>query len=85
MSRRLFYVHAHTHAHTQARTHAHTHARAHTHTHMGTHTHNYSDYTKLNLHSLKRAPNREMDETAAWNRKHGRSTVLEKEMFFSYV
>ena len=31
--------------------------RACTHTHRGTHTHKHSDYTKLNIHSLKKAAN----------------------------
>ena len=29
----------------------------HTHTHRGTHTHKHSDYTKLNIQSLKKAAN----------------------------
>ena len=55
----------------------------HTYTHTGTHTQMNSDYTKLNLHSLKRAANRDLrrTKTAEWSRKHGRSTVLGKEMF----
>ena len=51
------------------------------HTHTHTHTkHSESDYIKLNLHSLKWAANRGFRwlKTAAWNRKHGRSTVLGK-------
>ena len=37
--------------------HTHTHSNTHTHTHTGTCTHKHSDYTKLNLHSLKWAAN----------------------------
>ena len=57
-----------------------TRTHTHTHTHTGTRTHEHSDYTKLNLHSLKRAANRHLRwmTTAARNRKHGRSTVLGK-------
>ena len=55
----------------------------------GTCTHKHSDFTitKLNLHSLKRAANGDFRwmKTAAWNRKHGRSTVLGKEMFLGYI
>ena len=36
---------------------AHSHARAHARTHAHTHTHKHSGYTKLNVHSLKRAAN----------------------------
>ena len=32
-------------------------AHTHTHTHRGTGTHKHSDYTKLNIHSLKQAAN----------------------------
>ena len=32
-------------------------SHAHTHTHTHTHTHKHSDYTKLNVHSFKRAAN----------------------------
>ena len=58
----------------------HSETRAHTHTH----THKYSDYTKINLHSLKLAANRDLKwmKTAALNRKCSRSTVLGKEVFF---
>ena len=42
----------------------------HTHTHTGTHTHEHSDYTKLNLHSLKQAAYRlEMDEDSSTEQK----------------
>ena len=49
-----------------------------THTHTYTHTHQHCDYLKLNLHSLKRAINRDLRwmKTATRNRKHGRSTVF---------
>ena len=45
-----------------ARTYACTHARTHTHTHTNTHTntHEHTGYTKLNLHSLKWAANRDL-------------------------
>ena len=33
--------------------HTHTHKNTHTHTHRGNHTSKHSDYTKLNIHSLK--------------------------------
>jgi len=33
------------------------HACACAHTHRGTHTHKHSDYTKINIHSLKKAAN----------------------------
>ena len=45
----------------------HMHARMHTHTH--THTYEHSDYTKLNLHSLRQAADLGWMKTAAWNRK----------------
>ena len=35
----------------------HTQTHTHTHTHWGTSIHKHSDYTKLNIHSLKRAAN----------------------------
>ena len=66
----------HTHTHTLRHTHAHTY------THTEAHTHKHSDYTKLNLHSLKWAAT-EMDEDISTEQKHGRSTVLGKEMLFS--
>ena len=71
----------HTHACTPART------RAHTHTHIHTHTHEHTDYTKLNLHSLKQAANRDLwrMKTAECNGKHGRSVVGGKEMFWGYT
>ena len=42
---------------------------------------------KLNLHSLKRAADRDLRwmKSAARNGKHGRSTVLGKEMFLCYI
>ena len=54
------YAHARTHTHTRARAHTNARTQAHTHTHTHTHTHKHSDYTKLNLHSLKRAANRDL-------------------------
>ena len=63
-----------------------THAHTHTHTHMdrGTRTHKHSDLTKLKYTQLetgsKRSGDLEWMKTAAWNRKHGRSTSLGKEM-----
>ena len=64
-------------------THTHTHAR----THARTCTHEYTDYTKVTLHSLKRAAISDLRwmKTAARNRKHGRSTVLGKEKFLGYT
>ena len=58
--------------------------------HTGTCTHEHSDYTKLYLHSLKQAAKGDLSElrwmkTATGNRKHGRSTFLEKEMFLGYI
>ena len=52
-----------------------------------THTHEHSDYSKLNLHSLKREANRDFRrmETATRNRKHGRSTVFGTEVFLGYI
>ena len=45
-------------------------AHTHTHTHRGTRTHKHSDYTKLNIKSLKRAANRfEMDEDGSTEQK----------------
>ena len=43
--------------------------------------HEHTDYTKLNLYSLKQAANRDLRwmKTAAWSRKQGRSIVLGKE------
>ena len=94
---------AHTHARTHVRTHAHAHMHARTHARTHTHTHTYrhphtraywlywltirTDYTKLNLHSSKRAANRDLRrmKTAARNGKHGRSVVLGKEMFSCYT
>ena len=38
-------------------THTHMHTHTHTHTHRGTSTHKHSDYTKLNIHSLKQEEN----------------------------
>jgi len=43
--------------------HMHTHTHARTHTHAGTSTHKHSDYTKLNIRSLKRAANAQ----GTWN------------------
>ena len=65
-------AHVHAHAHTHARTHSHTL------THTGTRTHQHTDYTKLNLHNLKRAANRDSRQmkTAAWNGKCGRSIIF---------
>ena len=59
----------------------------HTQTHRGTRTYERSDYTNLNLHILRWAASRGFRrmKTAAWNRKHGRSTVWEKEMFTGCV
>ena len=56
----------------------HTHAHPHAHT-----THQYTDYTKLNLHTTF-TDNRDLRQrkTAAWNGKHGRCIVLEKEKFW---
>ena len=51
-------THIHTHAHTHTRTHACMHA--HTCTHTCAHTHEHTGYTKLNLHSLKWAANRDL-------------------------
>ena len=53
----------------------HTHTHTHIHTHTGTHTHKHSDYTK------QQTPGRLGMDEDAWNRKHGRSTILGKEMF----
>ena len=57
------------------------------HTHTGTCTHVHSNYTKPNLHSLKWAAIRDLRrmKTAARNRKHGRSTVLEKIIISGYI
>ena len=43
----------------------------HTHTHRGTHTHEHSDYTKLNLHSLKMGSKQrlELDEDSSTEQK----------------
>ena len=65
-ARAHIHARAHTRAHTLTRTHTHTHTHTHAHdhthtrTHTGTRTHEQSDYTKLNLHSLKRAANRDL-------------------------
>ena len=49
---------------------AYTHVRMHTHSHTGTRIHEHSQYTKLNLHSLKRAANRlEMEEDSSTKQK----------------
>ena len=61
--------------------HAHMHARMHTYTHTGTRTHACTDCTKLNLHNLKQAANRDLKRTA-WNRKHSRSIALSKKKTF---
>ena len=53
-------THARTHARTHAHTHTHTHKYTHTHTHTNTHTHEHTDYTKLDLHNLKRAASRDL-------------------------
>ena len=47
-------------------------------THAGTSTCKLTDYTKLNLHSLKQAANTDLRwmKTAAQNGKHGRSKAL---------
>ena len=60
--------------------HMHTHMHALTHTH--THRHLHTDYTKLNLHNLKRAANRNLRrmKTAARNGKYGRSLILAKRL-----
>ena len=53
----------------------HTHAIARTYTtQRGTRTHEHTVYTKLNLHNLKRAANRDLRrmKTEARNGKHGR-------------
>ena len=50
----------HMHIHTHARMHACTHARTHARTHTHTNTHEHTGYTKLNLHSLKWAANRDL-------------------------
>ena len=49
-----------------------THAHTHTHTHTQAHTHKHTDYTKLNLHNLKQAANRDLRQTktAAQNGKN---------------
>ena len=71
--------HAHTHTHTHTCVHKdmhiHTHTCVHTHTHTcarthrSTCTHKHSDDTKLNLHSIKQAANRDSRwiKTATWN------------------
>ena len=60
--------------HMCMRMHTHMHAL----THTGTCTHEHTDYTKLNLHNLKRAANRDSRQmkTAEWNGKCGRSIVF---------
>ena len=55
-----------------------------THRHRGTSTHNHSDHTKLKIHSLSLG-DLEWMKTSARNRKHGRSTILGKEMFLDYI
>ena len=80
--RRLtFYTHTHTHTHTHStHTHTHTHTNTTARTHARTHTNEQSDNTKLKTGSKQR-----WRETAAQNRKHGRSTVLGKEIFLGYI
>ena len=54
------------------------------HTHRSTHTHEHTDYTKLHLHNLKQAANRDLRQmkTAARNGRHGGSVVLGKRSVF---
>ena len=77
------HVHGHTHTHAHAYTHTHTH------THTGTYTHECANYTRLNLHNLKWAANRNYRwvKMAALNGKHDRSIVslLGKQMFWGYT
>ena len=88
-----------THTHTRTRTRTHTHLHTHTQTHTRTppptphpppHTYTQApEHTsiltiqKLNLHSLKRAANRDLRwmKTAARNRKHGRSIVYSLQVY----
>ena len=67
----------HTHTHTLRHTHAHTY------THTEAHTHKHSDYTKLNLHSLILAVNRDFRwmKTAAQNREYVSLQFWEKKCF----
>ena len=53
-------------------------------THRSTHTHEHTDYTKLHLHNLKQAANRDFRQmkTAARNGRHGGSVVLGKRNVF---
>ena len=67
-----------------ARTHTRTHARTHAHTHTHTHTQAFWPYkaktdTAQNGQQTPWRPG--MDEASERNRKHGRSTILGKEMF----
>ena len=46
------------------------HTCTHTHTHRGTRTNKHSDYTKLNVHSLKQAANAR-ETWNGWMKMHG--------------
>jgi len=54
---------------------------------MHTHTHEQFDCAKLNLHSLKKAANRDLRwmKMEAQNRKHGRSIVFGKNKILGYT
>ena len=70
----------HTDTHTDTPTQRHTHT--HTYTHRGSPTNEHTDYTTLNLDTTLNGQQRGLRrmKTAAWKRKHGRSTVSENEV-----
>ena len=82
INRRILSVETIPSAYTHARTHAHIHS----HTQAPAHT---SIPTMQNLiyTQLKRTPNRDLRQrkTTAWNGKHGRAIVLEKEMSWGLI
>ena len=71
-------------------THAHTHTHTHTHTHAQRHPHTQAfwlykaKFTQLKTGS-KHVGDLEWIKTSARNRRHGRSTILGKEMLLDYI